>query len=129
MSLSTTILSAINGVTKSLSDVFIPAIVYDKDSGVYDSTTAVKVYSERSTEVLSFFDRFKADEIDGKIVKNFDVKLTVLPKLKSGFEFEFSSVDRIVVGEQNFSVVVALPQYVKQTVVSYMFHVRPQGAE
>lgn len=129
MTLAKSILSALSDVSKSLSDAFIDSIVYDKDSGVYDSSTAKKIYSERSTNVLSLYDRFKADEIDGKIVKNFDVKLIVIPKTKSGFEFEFSSVDRILVGNKNYSVVVAIPQFVKQTIVSYLFHVRPQGVE
>lgn len=129
MTLSTTVLSAVSGLAKSLPDAFIASTVFDKDTSVYDVSTAKKVYSERSCDVLSFIDRFKADEIDGKIVKNYDVKLVVIPKVSTGFDFVFSSVDRIMVGQQNYSVVVAIPQYVSDVIVSYTFHVRPQGVE
>jgi hypothetical protein len=97
-------------------------------SEVYDSATATNVSTERSMEVYSVIERFKADEIDGKIIKNYDVKLIVLPKTASGFTFLLSSVDRIVANSQNYSIVAALPQYVGSVVVSYLLHVRPQGA-
>lgn len=128
MSLSTQILSAILGATKSQPDAFIDSIVYDKSSKVYDVETATNTYVERSTDVKAFYERFKEDEIDGKIVKNYDVKLTVLPKLKTGFEFRFSSVDRIVVGAANYTVVAAIPQFVGEVAVAYLMHARPQGA-
>ncbi len=128
MSLSSQILSAIIGATKSQPDAFIDSTIYDKSSKVYDVGTATNVYNERSTDVKSLIERFKEDEIDGKIVKNYDVKVTVLPKLKTGFEFRFSSVDRIVVGAANYTVVAAIPQFVGEVVVAYMMHARPQGA-
>lgn len=127
MSLQSQIRSALLSAAKSLPDAFIDSTVYDKSPSAYDVATATKTFTERSSAVKVVIDRFKEDEIDGKIVKNFDVKLTVVPTNNSGFEFDFSSVDRIVVGSQNYSIVVSIPQLVGSAVVAYLMHVRPQG--
>lgn len=127
MNLSKNILNAVSGVTKSLPSAFIKSTVYDKGTKAYNSKTAVNVYEERSVDVVSMFEKFKEDEIDGKIVKNYDVKLMVLPSNSNGFPFKFSSVDRILVSEQNFSVVATFPIYVGPEIVAYTFHARPQG--
>lgn len=128
MSLSSQILSAILGAVKSQPDAFVDSRIFDKSVSTYDVTTATNTYVERTSVVKAFYERFKEDEIDGKIVKNYDVKLTVLPALKTGFEFRFSSVDRIEVGSTNYTVVAAIPQFAGETVVAYLMHARPQAA-
>ena len=128
MTLAVDALKAIHGAIKAAPSAFISSIAYDKTAESYNSATATNTFTERSMEVYSVVERFKADEIDGKIVKNFDVKLIVLPKKLSGFDFELSSVDRIVANNQNYSIVASIPQYVGNVIVSYLLHVRPQGA-
>lgn len=127
MTLATDTLKAINGAVKSAPSAFMLSVVYNKTEEEYNVATATNSFSEQSMEVYSVIERFKIDEIDGKIVKNYDVKLIVLPKTVAGFDFLISSVDRIVANDQNYSIVVSIPQYVGNLIVSYLLHVRPQG--